>query len=250
MSLLRRTLASLKAAAPDPLAPAVIEIAGQPITISFKRNARARRIVLRLGRGAGEVSVTLPKRVSRTAALDFVHRSQGWIETRLSARPAQIAFAPGSSIPYRGVPHAVVADPGRRGLVRADAETCTLTVPGDPAHLSRRLTDWLKAEARRELGAASARYAAAMAVRYRRIVIRDQKSRWGSCSSSGDIAYSWRLILAPPEVLDYVAAHEVAHLQHMDHSARFWRLVLSHCPAARTAKGWLKQHSGDVHRYG
>ena len=250
MSLLSRALASLKAAPPEPLAPAVIDLAGQSVTVSFKRNARARRIVLRLGRSQGEVAVTLPKRVSRTAALDFVHRSRAWIEARLAARPAQIAFAAGNSIPYRGVPHLVVAGCGRRGVVSADPAARTLTVPGDPVHLTRRLTDWLKAEAKRELNAASARYAQAMAVRYRRIIIRDQKSRWGSCSTSGDISYSWRLILAPPEVLDYVAAHEVAHLQHMDHSTRFWRLVLSHCPTARTAKVWLKRHAADVHRYG
>ena len=87
-----------------------------------------------------------------------------------------------------------------------------------------------------------------MGVDYRRITIRDQRSRWGSCSASGELSYSWRLILAPDYVLDYVAAHEVAHLRHLDHSQRFWRLVLTHCQGAAKAKNWLRAHGQDVHR--
>lgn len=121
-------------------------------------------------------------------------------------------------------------------------------VPGELAHVPRRLLDWLKAAARAELAAASEKYANAMNARYRRIVIRDQRSRWGSCSATGVLSYSWRLILTPAYVLDYVAAHEVAHLNHMDHSPAFWRLVLSHCPDASRAKKWLKANGNGVHR--
>ena len=161
-----------------------------------------------------------------------------------------MALIPGACIPYRGVPHEIVAAGGSRGAICLDAEPRTIAVPGGAEHLPRRLTDWLKQQAKAELSEATHRYARAMGVKCRRIAIRDQKSRWGSCSSSGEISYSWRLILAPPEVLDYVAAHETAHLKHMDHSPRFWRLVLSHCPDARSAKQWLKRHAADVHRYG
>ena len=87
-----------------------------------------------------------------------------------------------------------------------------------------------------------------MGVSFRRIIIRDQRSRWGSCSASGELSYSWRLILAPPYVLDYVAAHEVAHLRHLDHSKHFWRLVLTHCRDAGRAKNWLRTHGQEVHR--
>ena len=89
-----------------------------------------------------------------------------------------------------------------------------------------------------------------MAARFRKINIRDQKSRWGSCSTDGVLNYSWRLVLAPPYVLDYVAAHEVAHLREMNHSTRFWRLVLSHCPGSRSAKTWLKLHGTRLHALG
>jgi predicted metal-dependent hydrolase len=115
-------------------------------------------------------------------------------------------------------------------------------------HLARRLTDWLKLAARQELTAAAQRYAAAMGVGFRRITVRDQKSRWGSCSAAGDLSFSWRLVLTPAHVLDYVAAHEVAHLKHMDHGPQFWRLVLKHCPDAVRAKKWLKTNGQDVHR--
>jgi predicted metal-dependent hydrolase len=118
------------------------------------------------------------------------------------------------------------------------------------AHLKRRLADWLKREARRDLTIASERHAQAMAVSFRRLAIRDQASRWGSCSSDGSLSYSWRLILAPSFVLDYVAAHEVAHLKHMNHGVRFWRLVLTHCPMAPQARLWLKRHGATLHRFG
>jgi predicted metal-dependent hydrolase len=123
-------------------------------------------------------------------------------------------------------------------------------VPGKPEHVARRATDWLRKQAAIDLELACARYASAMDVKVRRIAIRDQKSRWGSCSSSGDLSFSWRLILAPPIVLDYVAAHEVAHLLEMNHSPRFWRHVLKHCPHARDAKNWMRLHGSDLHRYG
>jgi hypothetical protein len=121
-------------------------------------------------------------------------------------------------------------------------------VPGELPHVPRRLLDWLKSAARNEIAAAAQRYAAAMGVTYRRITIRDQRSRWGSCSAQGDLSFSWRLILTPTYVLDYVAAHEVAHLKHMNHGPRFWRLVLTHCPEASRAKSWLKAHGQSVHR--
>jgi predicted metal-dependent hydrolase len=88
-----------------------------------------------------------------------------------------------------------------------------------------------------------------MEVSFKRISIRDQKSRWGSCSASGDLSYNWRLIMAPGHILDYVAAHEVAHRQHMNHGPKFWRLVLKHCPHASTAKHWFKSNGAELHRF-
>jgi predicted metal-dependent hydrolase len=148
----------------------------------------------------------------------------------------------------RGIEHEIRHAGPRRGAIAVDSEAKVIHVPGEPAHLRRRLKDWLKAEAQSDLALASRHYAGLMGVKYRRIVLRDQRTRWGSCSADGGLSYSWRLILVPPHVLDYVAAHEVAHLKHLDHSPRFWRLVLTHCPGASKAKAWLKTNGQSVHR--
>ena len=110
----------------------------------------------------------------------------------------------------------------------------------------RQLCAWL----RREVQKSAQEYAEALGVRVKRISIRDQSSRWGSCTSAGSLSFSWRLILAPPFVLDYLAAHEVAHLVEMNHSARFWRVVARVCPSVERAKKWLDTYGNDLHRYG
>lgn len=232
---------------PKTIEPALLAIEGKPVTVSFRRNARARRLVLRLSRDRSGVIVTLPPRVSRTQALDFAKQSSKWIEERLTAEPAGKRLRAGAEILIRGERRQIVHSGARRGTVVL-AESSIL-IAGDEAHLQRRLIDWLKAEAKRDLIKASAFYADAMGVKFHRLSVRDQKSRWGSCTSDGTLSYSWRLVLAPPFVLDYVAAHEVAHLKHMNHGRGFWRLVLSHCPEASRAKTWLKKHGAELHAY-
>ena len=125
-----------------------------------------------------------------------------------------------------------------------------LCVAGEAPHIDRRVGDFLRREALRDLEAASRRAAEQLGVAIKRISVRDQSSRWGSCSTTGVLSYSWRLILAPPFVLDYLAVHEVAHLIEMNHSPRFWRLVNGICPDADRAKAWLDVHGTDLHRYG
>ena len=136
---------------------------------------------------------------------------------------------------------------GPRPTIAASACIC---VAGEPPHLDRRIGDFLKREARRDLEAAASRYAARLGVAIKRVSIRDQSSRWGSCSNTGVLSFSWRLILAPSFVLDYLAAHEVAHLKELNHSPRFWRLVASLDPDFERAKAWLDAHGTDLHRYG
>ena len=233
---------------PRPLEPTRLLVGDEVLEVVFRRHAQARRLVLRLNATGTEVQVTVPNGVSRARALEFTERSRNWIEGRVRARGSLIHLVDGAAVPLRGIEHDVRHVPGRRGVVSADHDLLYINVPGDPAHLPRRLLDFLKAEARSDLTRATARYATAMGVKFRRITIRDQRSRWGSCSASGDLSYSWRLILAPDYVLDYVAAHEVAHLRHLDHSPRFWRLVLTHCPNAARAKNWLREHGQEVHR--
>lgn len=234
--------------AQKPLEPSTFTVGGEVLAVLFRHHAQARRMVLRLNSDGTAVLVTVPKGVSRARALAFTERSRPWIEAHVEKRGRNIPLQAGNVIPLRGEDHEIRHLAIARGTVTADPVARTITVPGGMEHVPRRLADWLKTVARTELTEASRRYALAMGVAYKRISVRDQRSRWGSCSASGDLSYSWRLILAPPYVLDYVAAHEVAHLKHLDHSPRFWRLVLTHCPEAVRAKNWLKAHGHGVHR--
>lgn len=237
-----------RTAAPIPLEPSRIAIGDEVLDVVFRRHAQARRLVLRLNSTGTGVLVTVPNGVSRVKALEFTARSRGWIEDRVRSRGGLIHLEPGNMLPLRAMRHEIRHVDSRRGVVSVDPVRGVIEVPGDPCHVKRRLLDFLKAAAREDLTRACERYAALMGVSYRRITIRDQRSRWGSCSASGELSFSWRLILAPPYVLDYVAAHEVAHLRHLDHSPRFWRLVLTHCHGAAKAKNWLRTHGQEVHR--
>jgi hypothetical protein len=225
-----------------------IDIAGKVVKVELKRHDRARRMTLRLTRGGDGVVLSLPRLTSLGEAKSFLQRSSPWLTEQLSRQKSRVTFCAGAELPLRGQTVVLMCPHGSRGLIRLEGQT--LIVPGRPEHVPRRLTEWLKSRASEDLLEACTRHADAMGVKVRRITVRDQKSRWGSCSSSGDLAFSWRLILAPAHVLDYVAAHEVAHLLEMNHSPRFWRHVLKHCPHAREAKNWMRHHGGDLHRYG
>jgi len=238
-----------------PPEPQSIEIAfDQAIyQVRLRRHPQARRYTLRIQAATREVVLTMPPRGSVREARAFAERHGGWIAVRLGRLPAAVPFAPGLVIPLRGVDHRIDHRRGARGTVWSELGADgarLLCVPGEAPHVARRVADHLKREAKRDLEAATRRYAAALGVAVRRVSVRDQSSRWGSCSTSGVLSYSWRLILAPPFVLDYLAAHEVAHLVEMNHSPRFWRTVLRICPDTRRAKVWLDTHGASLHRYG
>jgi predicted metal-dependent hydrolase len=234
-------------AAPE---PCLIEVEGRNVRIAFKRNARCKRMIIRVAKDGSGLAMTLPKRTSQAEALRFAHASKSWIAKNISDRMPALAFSDGVVIPLRGETYEILCSGGRRGLVQLNQIDGTITVPGDAAHVNRRLTDWLKQQALKDLTQASEYYAHAMGVEYSAISIRDQSSRWGSCSAARALSYSWRLILAPRFVLDYVAAHEVAHIREMNHGPRFWRLVLTHCKQAKEARDWLRHQARDLHRYG
>lgn len=231
-----------------------VEIGGRSVSVTLKPDARARRFILRMEKSGGGARVTVPSGATALDALDFVRRHGGWIADRIEAMPAPVPFAPGAIVPVRGTGHRIVRASGRRGTVSSaharQGRPPELHVAGGEEHIARRLRDWLKREAKRDLSAAVERYAALLDVRYARISLRDQSSRWGSCSSNGTLSFSWRLILAPPEVLDYVAAHEAAHLIEMNHSPAFWAHVERVCPHTRASKRWLKAGGAGLHRYG
>jgi predicted metal-dependent hydrolase len=221
--------------------------------VRIRRHRQARRYTLRIHAATREVILTMPPRGSLREATKFAQKHGGWIAARLHRLPVAAPFADGAVIPLRGVEHRIAHRPGARGTVWPEAASGgepILCVAGAAPHVNRRVGNFLRRQAQSDLDAASRRAAEKLGVAVRRISVRDQSSRWGSCSSTGVLSYSWRLILAPPFVLEYLAVHEVAHLVEMNHSPRFWRLVSSICPDADRAKVWLDAHGNDLHRYG
>jgi predicted metal-dependent hydrolase len=221
--------------------------------VRLRRHRQARRYTLRVVAVTREAVLTMPPRGSFREAREFVEKNRGWIASRLDRLPKAAPFTHGTEIPLRGLVHSITHRRGARGTVWTETDrdgTRLLCVAGQSEHVARRITDHLKREAKRDLEIAVKNYADRLGVAVRRITIRDQASRWGSCSTSGALSFSWRLILAPRYVLDYLAAHEVAHMVEMNHSPRFWRLLNRICPHLERAKLWLDLHGTDLHRYG
>jgi predicted metal-dependent hydrolase len=232
-----------------------LEHAGETIVVALRRATTARRFTLRVRFAARDAVLTMPSRASIREARAFAERHTAWIAARLNRLPATIPFEHGSLVPLRGVDHAVVHLPERRGTVwteeRDGIETrLALCVAGKPEHVHRRVQDHFKREARRDLEDAVARHTSTLGLPPRGVGLRDPVSRWGSCSSSGSLNFSWRLVMAPPFVLDYLAAHEVAHLVHLDHSPRFWSLARDLCSETDRAEAWLSAHGAHLHKYG
>ncbi len=220
--------------------------------VQIKRVATARRFTLRVRAATRDVVLTMPVRGSLARAKVFVDRHAGWIGVRLARLPEATPFGPGASVPVRGVPHAIVHRPGARGTVWVETgeDGSKLCVSGEAPFVARRVQDWLIRQARADLAEAVARHSAALGITPKRLTLRDTTSRWGSCSSAGALNFSWRLVMAPPHVLDYLAAHEVAHLRHMNHSAAFWALVQGLYPELASAEAWLKTYGTGLMHYG
>ena len=216
-----------------------------PVELSLRRSSRARRISLRVSSLDGRVTLTLPLGVREKEALAFAAEKEAWLRKHLAKRTADVPISHGVELPIEGVPRLVVPGQGRRITLMEDR----IEVPGPADRVGTRVATWLKLLARDRLIEASDRYAAELGRPYTRMSLRDTRSRWGSCSAQGRLMYSWRLILAPPEALDYVAAHEVAHLQEMNHSPAFWSIVADLCPDYETQRLWLRHEGTSLHRY-
>jgi len=242
----------LRPAAPE---RKIIEVthAGATHRVAVKRVATARRFTLRIRSADGVAVMTVPTRASLKSAQAFAERNAEWISTRMAALPGRVPLLPGTVLPLRGVEHRIVVDPTTLRRVQPgtgpDGEP-VLRLSPRAAEPAAAVLHFLMAEARRDLAAAVARHSASVGKRAARITLRDTRSRWGSCSSRGALNFSWRLILAPPPVLDYLAAHEVAHLVHMDHSERFWAVTRSLAPNTDAAEVWLTRHGPELYLYG
>lgn len=228
-----------------------LDLGNEEVRVSVRTHQRARHYRLSISRG-GEPVLTLPPNGRWADAEAFLHRQRHWLAARLKRAPKSVPFAEGMLIPVRGIEMQISGTGQVRGTVRFDetGENSLLLVPGGPDHMKRRLTDWLKTEARTDLGERTRFHAERLGVKYKSIRLKAQSTRWGSCSSSGNLNYNWRLIMAPPFVLDYVAAHEVAHLREMNHSPAFWATVTETLPDMERGRAWLKAHGGQLMAYG
>lgn len=225
---------------------------GEIYRVQLKRMDSAQRYILRVRGPTRDAVLTMPRRASLKDATEFAQRNAAWVGARLRRLPEQVILADGAIFPLRGRSTRIVHAPGSRGVAwQAErGDESLLYVTGQAPHVPRRVGDWLKVQARKDIEAAVALYAERLSCPPPRFALRDTTTRWGSCSGSGSLNFSWRLVLAPPEVLSYLAAHEVCHLRHMNHSARFWKLCRSICDETEFAEAWLKAHGADLHRYG
>jgi predicted metal-dependent hydrolase len=214
-----------------------------PVDIRLRRSTRARRLSLRVSSLDGAVTMTVPSRLPVAEAIAFAGDRREWILKARAQSRCSVAVGEGASLPVEGEVCQVVADRVRAPRLERGVLTVPVRAPG------RSAAAFLKCLARDRLAAACDDRAGTLGVSYSSIALRDTRSRWGSCSHAGRLMFSWRLAMAPPEVLDYVAAHEVAHLVHMDHSPAFWRVVESLVPGWRQHRRWLHLHGGDLHAY-
>jgi len=212
-----------------------------PLRIVLKASARARRVTLRVSALDGRVTLTRPFAVSDAEALEFARAKVPWLRAQIArcVEPRQVA--PGAVLPVLSVPHRIVE--GAPGIFAGEVRVRAGRAAGP------QVAGMLKALARDRIAAAAARHAGRVGRTPGRLSLRDTRSRWGSCSSRGDLMLSWRLIMAPEPVLDYVVAHEVAHLVRMDHSPAFWAVVARLCPDWRVHRGWLRQHGAALHAW-
>jgi predicted metal-dependent hydrolase len=223
-------------------------VAGRSLPLRIVESARARRLTLRIDPGGRALRITVPPGVARREVERFLLSHQGWLEQRLAKVPRRPNVRPGIKLPLRGVPHLIVHEPDTRGTVRRSRDEAgpILIVHGDRRHLPRRLADYLKREAKRDIEKLVEKHCATVGRRARAIRFRDTSSRWGSCTADGALSFSWRIMMAPPSVINYLVAHEVAHLKEMNHGPKFWKLCMKLCPDTELCRAWLKRNGGTL----
>jgi predicted metal-dependent hydrolase len=224
-----------------------LHIGGQDIPIVIRRHSTSRRLVIRYQPLQKIISLTLPRYVPIRQGLDFVSSKYDWISGQIESHPQRVGFVDGQVVHVQGQAYTLTHQAGR-GVTHVDGNA--LLVYGAPEFMARRVEVWLKEQARLLLVERSRARAAQLGVKVARISLRDNSSCWGSCTRDGNLSFSWRLIFATPEILDYVVCHEVAHLVELNHSQRFWALVDSICPHWQASRHWLKAHGKSLYSYG
>jgi predicted metal-dependent hydrolase len=226
---------------------AALRLGEREVMLKLRRSERARRLTLRVDPLSFAIELVLPRRASLAEALRFAARQSEWIEHRLSKLPPRVTLRDGAALPLLGVPHRLRHLPNARRSVErvlmADGGAELTIGGGEAAHVPRRAKDWQRREAQRVIAPLVQEKAARIDKRVTRLSIRDSRTRWGSCSASGSLSFSWRLVLTPPQIVDYLAALEVAHLAELNHSARFWRRCAELAAFdVASSRAWLRRH--------
>jgi hypothetical protein len=248
-----------------------VKLRGLSVPILVRRSSRARRFSLQINEAQHGAVLTMPAYSSFAEADEFLSHHLDWLKDRVAGLASPVPFTQGAVVPLRGFAHVLhfAGSVRRRGVVWIEEAEDTkaapawpggarvplkrlprLCVTGEHEHAPRRLLDWLKRQAHQDLKTRVTVHAKRLRLTPSRIFVRDQTTRWGSCSTTGALSFSWRLVLAPPFVLDYLAGHEVAHLGQMNHGPRFWALVTRAMPRHGQAQEWLHKHGASLHRYG
>ncbi|MBV6631588.1 MAG: M48 family metallopeptidase [Alphaproteobacteria bacterium] len=222
---------------------------GRDLPVQWRHHGRSQRLTARLDpRGQG-LRVTTPPGIPAREVQRFIDENRDWVEAQLADKGERIALEPGTEIPIEGIPRVIAPTGSLRGL--PELTDTHLHVPGEPDRLAARITRFCRSMAKDRIVPLAERKAEQSGRAVRRVTVRDTTSRWGSCTHDGCLSFSWRLILAPPSVLDYVVAHEVAHLTHMDHSEAFWSLNARLADGTMAeAKTWLRRHGRTLFLYG
>lgn len=211
----------------------------------MRKSRRARRISLRVSALDGRVTLSMPQNMDESRALAFAEEKSAWIRKHLDRQEMPVTVAIGASVLYLGREVQITQGMGRSAAWDGSA----IRVPETRDMVAPRVKAFLKLDAKTRLTEAVARYGRAAGRTPGKITLRDTRSRWGSCTANGDLMFSWRLAMAPEAALDYVAAHEVAHLVEMNHSPAYWAVVRDICPGFEAPRRWLKTHGHRLHRY-
>lgn len=221
---------------------------GDIAPVHIRVDGRAKRISLKVEKIGGLVTLTAPNEAKLPEARRFMSKRTRWIAERRAEAHEITPFEPGSVVPFLGRMCRIVQDKSAKDPLIVFGDQILVGGPG--SSVKSAIYRFFKAEALRRLIASTSKYAAKSGVTVKRVSIRDAKTRWGSCSADGCLSFSWRLVMAPEHVLDYVAAHEVAHLQHMNHSPEYWTHLAGLFPEFKVAESWLKENGPSLRSYG
>ncbi len=222
----------------------ILEIGTPPIPVELRRNLRAKRMTLRVSAVDGVARLTLPKRNSLRAAKQFLQTQEGWLRGHIGKTPDRVPIRAGLTVCLYGEPFLLQTHSKARVTLAPE----TLFLP-ENRPLGPALERFIKLRAKNVITKLAEADSTTLGQPFTKISLRDPRSRWGSCNSDGNLMFSWRLMLAPPEVLRYVVAHEVAHLREMNHSKAFWAEVAGLMPNYTPPRRWLTQNGAQLHRY-